>query len=79
MTKTNILVPEPISEAAMELARQMGIPLEEFYTTAVTEYVIAHQKKTVTEALDRVYETESSTLDLTITQMQNKTLRSETW
>ena len=79
MTKANILVPEGISEAAAELARQMGIPLEEFYTTAVTEYVIAHQKKTVTKALDRIYETDSSALDPTITRVQNKVRRSETW
>ena len=79
MTKTNILIPETISQAAEELARRMGMPLDEFYATAVTEYVIAHQRKTVTEALDQIYESESSGLDPTISKMQNKTLRSERW
>lgn len=79
MTKTNILIPESISQAAEQLARQMGIPLDEFLATVVTDYVIAHQKKSVTESLNQVYETESSTIDPVIAKMQNKTFRSETW
>jgi len=79
MVKTNILIPEPISQAAEQLARQMGITLDEFYTTVVTEYVVAHQKQTITESLNRIYETETSRIDPAIAQMQNKTLRSETW
>ena len=79
MTQTNIVIPEPISKAAEQLARQMGITVDEFYTTAVTEYVVAHQKQMVTESLNRIYATEPSSMDPAIVQAQNKTLRSETW
>lgn len=79
MTKMNILIPDPVSQAAEQLARQMGITLDEFYTTVVTEYVATHQKQTITESLNRIYETEPSGVDPVIAQMQNKTLRSEAW
>ncbi|MDE3089254.1 MAG: hypothetical protein KGJ80_07700 [Chloroflexota bacterium] len=79
MTQTRILIPEPISKAAEQLARQMGITLDEFYTAVVTEYVIAHEKQSVTESLNRIYATEPSSIDPVIARMQNKTLRSDPW
>ena len=77
--KTDILIPEPISRAAEQLARQLGISLDEFYTAAVTAYVMAYQKETVTDALNRIYDTEPSGLDPVIAKMQSASLRGESW
>ena len=68
--KANISIPNPIYEAAEQLAQSLGISLSELHTAALTAYVVTHQKGEVTEALNRVYETELSTLEPDLVQLQ---------
>jgi len=75
--KTDITIPRPISDAAEQLAQKLGISLSEFYTAALASYLTTHQKK-VTEMLNRVYETEASTLEPTLVQLQVASLDGET-
>ncbi len=77
--KTDIIVPKPISRAAKQLARQLGISLNEFYASAITAFVVAHRREMVTDALNRVYDTEPSELDPVISKMQAGSLQSESW
>lgn len=77
--KTELAVSRTVSRAAKQLARQMGMTLEEFFATAITAYVVAHQKQLVTEALNQIYARESSALDPTIAQLQRLTLGDEEW
>ena len=67
---TDFAIPRPISEAAEQLAQKLGISLSELYTVALTAYVTTHQKNEVTETLNRVYETESSTLEPGLVKLQ---------
>jgi hypothetical protein len=76
---TDITIPRPISEAADQLAQRLGISLSELYTAALTAYVTTHQRSEVTEILNRVYETETSTLEPMLVNLQVASLGGETW
>ena len=68
--KTAITVPEPIFEAAEQLAHQLGLSRSELYTKAMAAYLEQHRRDQITEQLNRVYEQEPSGLDTLIAQMQ---------
>lgn len=53
--------------------------LSELYTVALSAYVNAHQMENVTEALNRVYERESSTLEPGLVALQVASIGDETW
>ena len=77
--KANISIPNPIYEAAERLAQSRSMSLSELYTAALTAYVTAHQRGAVTEALNRVYETESSALEPLWIDVQLASVDDETW
>jgi hypothetical protein len=76
---TDIVIPDPISEAAEQLARKLGMSIGEFYTAALSAYMAAIQKRNVTEALNRVYGTEPSTIDPVLLNLQVASLGGEAW
>jgi hypothetical protein len=47
--KTEISIPNPIFEAAQQLAQQLNISLSELYTAAIAAYVAEYQDEDVTE------------------------------
>ncbi len=67
--KTDVLIPNPIFEAAERLSQELGMSRSELYAAALTAYLEAHQNK-VTRALDQVYTTESSAIAPDLVQMQ---------
>jgi predicted RecB family endonuclease len=75
----DIVIPAPISEAARQLAGKLGVSVGEFYTAALSAYVVAVQKRDVTEALNEVYETEPSTIDPVLANLQTASLGGEKW
>jgi predicted RecB family endonuclease len=77
--KTNISIPNPIHEAAEQLAQTLGVSLSDLYTAALTAYVTAHQREEVTEALNRVYEREPSTIEPGLVTIQLASVGGETW
>lgn len=77
--KTELTISTTVSRAAKQLARQMGMPLNEFFAAAVTAYVVAHQKKLVTESLNQIYADESSALDPVIAKLQASSIGDERW
>lgn len=77
--KMDISIPNPIYEASEQLAQRLGISLSELYTAALTAYVTAHQRGEVTEALNRVYETESSTIEPVLVKIQLASVGGEAW
>jgi hypothetical protein len=76
---TDIVIPAPISETARQLAGKLGISVGEFYTAALSAYVVAVQKRDVTDALNQVYETESSAVDPILVNLQAASLGGEKW
>ena len=69
-TAISISIPNPIFEAAEQLARKLCLSLDELYSTALTTYLNAHRDSEVTAALDRVYETEASAISPVLVKMQ---------
>jgi metal-responsive CopG/Arc/MetJ family transcriptional regulator len=77
--KTAVSLPDPLFEAADELAKRLGISRSEFYATAIAEYLRAHQRETVTEGLNRIYEQEPSGLDPGVAAIQSASLGEDDW
>lgn len=77
--KTDIIIPNPIYETAEQLAQQLGMSLSEFFLTALTAYMKTYQRKDITERLNQVYATESSTLEPDIIAAQSALLEDESW
>ena len=53
--KTAISIPDPIFQAAEQLAKRKGLSRSELYTQAVSAYISAHCHDDVTELLNQVY------------------------
>ena len=77
--KTDISIPNSIFQAAENLAKKMGISLNELYVAALTTYVNEHQKESITDVLDQVYADEISTLEPELVKMQVISLEGEEW
>ena len=76
--KANVSIPQSVAQAAERLAKQLGVSISELYTAALSSYVTSHQED-VTDALNRVYTTEPSTLDPELVKVQVALLEGEAW
>ena len=77
--KADISIPNPLYEAATQLAQQLDMSLSEFFLAALTDYIDHYQRDDVTMQLNQVYETEDSTLDPGLAHLQTASLGHETW
>lgn len=77
--KTEISVPNPIYEAAEQLASALGMSLSEFYVAALTAYVATYQNGDVTKRLDEVYAKEPSTMNPDMVAIQIASIGQEKW
>jgi predicted transcriptional regulator len=77
--KTAISVPDPVFEAADDLAKQLGMSRSQLYTTAVSQFLEAHQDEAITQALNEVYAEAEAVVDLVLMQMQLAALPEEEW
>jgi hypothetical protein len=75
----DISVPSPVFQAMQQLAEKLNVSLNELYTAALTTYVADHGGGGVTEALDRLYATESSELDAVLVNIQAALFAGEAW
>lgn len=77
--KTAISIPDPVFEAADDLARQLGMSRSQLYTAAVTRFLELHNDKAVTQALNDVYSDSVEPVDPLLLQMQLHSLPDEDW
>jgi hypothetical protein len=77
--KSDISIPNPVFQAAENLAKKMGVSLSELYTAALNAYVAEHQKDDITETLDQIYTEETSTMEPQLIKMQVVSLEGEEW
>ncbi len=77
--KTAISIPDPVFEAAEELAKKLGVSRSELYTKAVESFVRGLRDEHITEALNRVYATEPSELDPALARAQSAAVGREEW
>lgn len=77
--KTEVSIPNPIFEAAQQLAEQLNMSLSDLYTAAVMAYVAEYQNKDITEKLNEVYETERSSLESDLVTLQLASIGGDNW
>ena len=77
--KTAISIPDPIFEAAVDLARRLGMSRTQLYTTAVTRFLDSFDDEAVTQALNVVYSESTVSMDPLLLHMQLQTLPVEEW
>ncbi|MCP4275152.1 MAG: hypothetical protein GY779_02230 [Gammaproteobacteria bacterium] len=77
--KTAISIPDPIFQAAEGLAQRLGVSRSQLYARAVAEYTESHKNQKVTEVLNKIYGSESSSLDAEMNTMQSKSILKEEW
>jgi metal-responsive CopG/Arc/MetJ family transcriptional regulator len=77
--KTAVSLPDPLFEAADGLAQKLGMSRSELYARALAAFLKAHDKNGITQALDRVYTAEDSTLDPAVARLQSSALSRDDW
>lgn len=77
--KTAISIPDKVFHSADSLAKRLGVSRSQLYATAITEFLLRHQSRRVTERLDHIYEEEDSSLAKGFIAAEMKSLPSEEW
>ncbi len=77
--KTAISIPDPLFEAADQVAKELAISRSELYSKAVAEFVAAYSGDSITENLNEVLANEPNELDLVLVEMQMRVLRDNPW
>jgi len=75
--KTAISIPDPVFEAAEELAHRLGMSRSRLYAEAIDRYVAEHRTQDVTERLDEVYRSEPAQVDSLLQALQLASLDNE--
>ncbi len=75
--KTAVSVPDPLFEAADELADRLGMSRSALYSQAVAEFLERHRSDGVTVRLNEVYSSTSSELDPVLGDSQFASLERE--
>ncbi len=74
-----VSIPDDLHAEAERLTRRLGIPLSQLYAEAVREYVARHDPEAVTDALNRLYETEDSRSDPAVASAARRLLQRAEW
>jgi metal-responsive CopG/Arc/MetJ family transcriptional regulator len=77
--KTAVSLPDDIFAEAEALAGAQRMSRSRLYAAALREYLARHQPDMVTEALDAVYATESSSLDPALAAAATQVLQRTEW
>lgn len=77
--KTAISVPDPVFEAAEQLARKLRVSRSQLYTTALREFIQSRSDAEITRKLNEVYSQEDSALDATIGELQRRSVGGSEW
>jgi len=77
--KTAVSIPNPVFEAAEELACRLGVSRSELYARALSDFLEKRLDRRVTERLDEVYAHEESGLDPALARLQAASLPRDEW
>jgi hypothetical protein len=77
--KTAISIPDPVFDAAEDLATRLGMSRSQLYTTAVKRYLDSFNDEAVTQALNELYADSTETADPLLMKMQILSLPEEEW
>jgi metal-responsive CopG/Arc/MetJ family transcriptional regulator len=77
--KTAISLPDPLFQAAEELARGLGMSRSELYARALEAFLRGHHKAAITQRLNEVYKDQRSELDPVLAAIQSASLSRDDW
>ena len=77
--KVAISLPDPVFQAAEQLAKRLKKPRSRLYAEAIAEYIDARGGRSITEHLNAVYSAHSSAVDKGFQKAQLHILSNETW
>lgn len=77
--KVAVSIPDPIFEAAEQLAKERNIPRSQIFAEALSTYLELRNSETVTTLLNEIYARESSKVDDALTKAQFDAINHEAW
>ncbi|MFX0136645.1 MAG: hypothetical protein ACFFDN_23605 [Candidatus Hodarchaeota archaeon] len=77
--ESTVSIPTDLLEESQKTAQKLGMSLADFFAAALRSYVSKYQFQNVIEQLNKIYETESSSIDPNIIKMQVLSLENESW
>lgn len=77
--QTQLNIPVDIINAAQQLAQKLGLSPDEFFTTAIADFIHKYGDADITADLDRIYAEADSALDPVFIILQLKSLPEEKW
>lgn len=77
--KVAISLPDPIFNAAEQLAHQLKVSRSQLYAEALSAYLGSRGATAVTAKLNAIYGSESSHVESGLAQAQLQTIRHEAW
>lgn len=79
--KTAISIPDPVFEAAEDLAKRLGKSRSQLYAEALRQYLERHRDQDITRRLNELFdaEPELAGLDPVLKEMQYRSLPKEEW
>ena len=74
--KTAVSLPDPVFEAAEQLAKRLRMSRSELYATAIARFVGEHRGRGVTELLNRIYgeHPDDARVDPVLSELQYRVL-----
>jgi metal-responsive CopG/Arc/MetJ family transcriptional regulator len=77
--KTAISIPDELFASAEQFAQRRGLTRSQLYTTALRQYLQEQRSEAITEQLNAIYDSESSTLDPALARAQTRSLPQDEW
>jgi metal-responsive CopG/Arc/MetJ family transcriptional regulator len=77
--KVAVSIPDPIFEAADQLAKERNIPRSQIFTEALSSYLELRNSESVTALLNEIYGREPSQVDEALMKAQFDVIRHEAW
>ncbi len=77
--KVAVSIPDPIFEAAEQLAKERNIPRSQLFAEALSKYLELRNTESVTTLLNEIYGRESSKVDEALTNAQFDAINHEAW
>ncbi|MBN2352385.1 MAG: hypothetical protein JXD23_07440 [Spirochaetales bacterium] len=68
--KTAVSLPEKLFKLAEKTAAKLGIPRSQLFARALEEFIQHHRDEYITEKLNELYSSESSTIDVSMKRKQ---------
>jgi len=77
--KVAVSIPDPIFEAAEQLAKERNIPRSQLFAEALSKYLELRNTESVTALLNEIYGRDSSKVDEALTNAQFDAINHEAW